>query len=233
LSFFYEVYQKGDSTLNVSYTIADGNGVDLAKLDKRISVVDGRNEIHESLEKIIFALGDYQLTVKVLDSNKTILKSVSKKFYSKIFGFPNSVRDLDESIRELRYIARPDELSEIEDGKTYEERLKLFENFWKNLDPSPNTVENETLNEYYRRVEYANEHFTGYFKGWQSDMGMVYITLGSPDQVTRHPYEIDSKPYEIWEYYIINRTFLFVDHTNFGDYRLENPQYGDWFRYRP
>ena len=89
------------------------------------------------------------------------------------------------------------------------------------------------MNEYYRRVEYANENFNGYFKGWRSDMGMVYITLGPPDQVTRRPYEIDSKPYEIWDYYILNRSFIFVDQTNFGDYRLENPAYGDWFRYRP
>ncbi len=233
LSFFYEVYQKGDSTLNVSYTIFDMEGVGLAKVDKKIQVVDGRNEIHETLDKIKFALGDYQLTVSVLDSNGTLLKSIKKIFYSKIFGFPSSVRDLDKSIRELRYIARADELSEIEKGKTYSDRLKLFIDFWKRLDPSPNTVENETLNEYYRRVEYANKHFGGYFEGWRSDMGMVYITLGPPDQVTRHPYEIDSKPYEIWEYYFINRTFIFVDYTNFGDYRLENPQYGDWFRYRP
>ena len=89
------------------------------------------------------------------------------------------------------------------------------------------------MNEYYRRVAYADAHFKGYFKGWRSDMGMVYITLGSPDQVTRRPYEIDSKPYEIWEYYTLNRSFVFIDQTNFGDYRLQNPAYGDWFRYRP
>ena len=87
--------------------------------------------------------------------------------------------------------------------------------------------------EYYRRVEYANAHFKGYFKGWKSDMGMVYITLGPPDQVTRRPYEMDSRPYEVWEYYTLNMNFVFVDNTNFGDYRLQNPTYGDWFRYRP
>ena len=61
-------------------------------------------------------------------------------------------------------------------------------------------------------------------------MGMIYIVLGPPDNVDRHPFEYDSKPYEIWYYYDINRSFYFLDETGFGDYRLLNRNY-DWFRY--
>ncbi len=131
----------------------------------------------------------------------------------------------------MMYIASPSEIDYIKEAKTYDEKLKRYLAFWKKKDPTPNTPENEVLNEYYRRVDYANANFKSYYEGWRTDMGMIYITLGPPDQVERHPFEYDSKPYEIWYYYNLNRRFIFVDETGFGDYRLLNPDFTDW-RYR-
>lgn len=51
-------------------------------------------------------------------------------------------------------------------------------------------------------------------------MGMVFILLGSPNNVERHPFDIDSKPYEVWSYYDYNRQVVFLDETGFGDYKL-------------
>ena len=140
--------------------------------------------------------------------------------------------DLDKAIDQLVYIAVGDEQSFIEDGKSYEEKLNRFKAFWKTKDPTPNTIENEVFNEYYRRISFSNEKFKTYMEGWKTDMGMVYILLGPPNNVERHPFEYDSKPYEIWEYYTLNRSFVFVDETGFGEYRLANRVFGDWFRYR-
>ncbi len=61
---------------------------------------------------------------------------------------------------------------------------------------------------------------------------MVFIILGPPNNVDRHPFEYDSKPYEVWEYYNLSKNFVFVDETGFGDYRLVTPMYGDFYRYR-
>lgn len=233
LSFFYVVYSDTTDTLNLTYSINNKDGVPLYVKDKVLPVEKGKNEVNETLDNLKFNLGDYQFEVKIFDKNKKMIKGSGKKFYSKIYGFPASIRNLDLAVKQMQYIASPSDIDEIEETEDYSEKLKKFLFYWKKLDPSPNTVENETLNEYYRRVDYANANFKGYFKGWRSDMGMVYITLGPPDQVVRRPYEIDSKPYEIWDYYVLNRSFVFVDQTNFGDYRLQNPAYGDWFRYRP
>lgn len=63
-------------------------------------------------------------------------------------------------------------------------------------------------------------------------MGMVFIILGTPSNIDRHPFELDSKPYEIWHYYEINRQYVFVDYTGFGDYRLVTPFYGDVNKFR-
>jgi GWxTD domain-containing protein len=233
LSFYYEIYSNKDDSLHLTYAINNKDGEPLFVQDKIVKVAKGKNEFNETINNLQFTLGDYQFEVKILDKNNKMIKGSGKKFYSKIYGFPTSIRDLDLAVKQMQYIASPSDIDEIESAETYSEKLKRFLYYWKRLDPSPNTVENETLNEYYRRVEYANANFKGYFKGWRSDMGMVYITLGPPDQVLRRPYEINSRPYEVWDYYVLNRSFIFVDQTNFGDYRLQNPAYGDWFRYRP
>ena len=40
-----------------------------------------------------------------------------------------------------------------------------------------------------------------------------------------HPFEINSKPYEVWYYNALNRRFVFVDYTGFGDYELVEPEW--------
>ncbi len=104
--------------------------------------------------------------------------------------------------------------------------------FWKKRDPNPNTPRNEKMEEYYARVDYANKHFSHYIDGWRTDMGMVYIMFGAPNNVDRHPFDLDAKPYEIWAYYDLNYSFVFVDQTGFGDYRLETPVWDVWNRVR-
>jgi GWxTD domain-containing protein len=233
LSFFFEVYSDKPREIKILYSINNMDGIPQYSVGYDFVLNKGKNEINETFKNIAFSLGDYQLEIKILDKNGDTIKRIRKNFASKLFGFPASIRDLDIAVKQMQFIASPSDVEKIEDAGDYSERLKSFIVYWKKLDPSPNTVENETLNEYYRRVDYANKAFKGYFKGWRSDMGMVFITLGPPDQVTRRPYEMDSKPYEVWDYYVVNKRFVFVDQTNFGDYRLQNPAYGDWFRYRP
>ncbi|MCK4723767.1 MAG: GWxTD domain-containing protein, partial [Dehalococcoidia bacterium] len=61
--------------------------------------------------------------------------------------------------------------------------------------------------------------------GWESDMGMVYIIYGQPDDIERHPFDIDRKPYQIWFYYSKGWRFVFMDVNMLGDYRLVTPLY--------
>ena len=115
------------------------------------------------------------------------------------------------------------------------EKAKRFVAFWKNLDPNPADEYNPVFNEYFSRVAYANDNFSTYsLEGWRSDRGMVLIILGAPDNIDRHPFEYYSKPYEVWQYYNLNRQFMFIDYTGFGDYRLspDTPLYGDLYRFR-
>ena len=145
---------------------------------------------------------------------------------------PNAVKDIEKAIEQMVYIATPSEMDSLRDEKSAEKRVEKFKEFWKKKDPSLATEENEVMNEYFRRVEFANKNFSHYLEGWKTDMGMVLIILGEPSNVERHPFEIDSKPYEVWEYYDLNKKLVFIDNTGFGDYRLLTPLTGDMTRFR-
>ena len=103
-------------------------------------------------------------------------------------------------------------------------KLEFFLKFWKDRDPSPGTEENEAMDSYYTKVSMANQNFTVMGrKGWRSDRGMIFILLGPPDEVIRNDYPSGSRPYQIWQYYSINRQFEFYDRNGFGDYELIYP----------
>ncbi len=232
LSFFYEIYSDKDQILNLKYEIENSEEDIIYNASVAQKILQGTNFIKHKLEGTSVSLGKYRLIAKAVDSDDDIIVGTSKYFVSRIYGFPATITDLDEAVEQMVYIAGSTVLDDIEETEDPEERLQKFKDYWKSKDPSPNTTQNEVLYEYYRRVAYANKNFKHYYAGWRTDMGMIYIMLGPPNNVERHPFEYDSKPYEIWYYYGINQQFYFVDDTGFGDYRLLNFNYGDWYRYR-
>jgi GWxTD domain-containing protein len=233
ISFFYEIFSTKKQDAIVEYRLIDKNKNMAQTKTGNIALDSGRNVVNYKLSNFKLSLGEYFLEIKLRDDIYNLISESSKKIISKIVGFPSSIMDLDKAIEQMIYISNSEELDKLKNISDPDEKMKAFKDFWKAKDPTPNTEENEILYEYYRRVDYANENFKHYYEGWKTDMGMIYIILGAPSNVERHPFEYDSKPYEIWDYYDINRRFIFIDQTGFGDYRLLNQNYGDWYRYRP
>lgn len=133
------------------------------------------------------------------------------------------IADLAQSIRQLRFVANQEELDNINDAETREEKLKRFEIFWNKIDPTPNTDRNEAFDEYYARIQYANANFRSYTEGWMTDKGMVFIVFGQPMNMERYPSGYgDNRIYERWTYRT-GREFIFLDNTGFGDFRLVRP----------
>lgn len=194
----------------------------------------GRTQIFVKLDSTNLPIGDYSVYVQAVptDSQENVLATTSRKFAVRWTGLPKSIASLDLAVDQLQYVAKEKELEHIKAATTQEEKQRRFMEFWKTRDPNPNTPRNEKMEEYYAKVDYANKHFKHYIEGWKTDMGMVYIMFGPPNNVDRHPFEIDSKPYEIWSYYDINYQFVFVDQTGFGDYRLTTPIWEVWQRAR-
>ena len=59
-------------------------------------------------------------------------------------------------------------------------------------------------------------------EGWRTDRGRIHIIYGPPDEIESRGMEVDQDPAEIWYYTSSGRTFVFIDHTGFGDYILAN-----------
>ncbi|HED06107.1 MAG TPA: GWxTD domain-containing protein [Ignavibacteria bacterium] len=232
LPFFFEVYSSNPRNVNIQYAIYDNHNKRIFYETERKNINKGENRIFHIVHDSSFSLGNYKLSIDLKNKNNVLLASVQKRFFSQWVGVPSTVRDLGKAIKEMVYIASPSAIDSMQEAKTKDEKLKLFLAFWKKIDPTPNTQNNPVFDEYFRRVAYANAHFTQYIKGWRTDRGMVFILLGPPNSVDRHPFDIDSKPYVVWEYYSLNRNFVFVDETGFGDYRLVTPLTGDLYRFR-
>lgn len=144
-------------------------------------------------------------------------------------GIPIATADLDEAIDQLRLIATAfewDSLSEVQGAShaVTEKRAAIVE-FWRKRDDEHpvSAMHSRPVDVFYARIAYANDHYsTSFLPGWKSDRGRVFVELGRPDFVERHPYEGNQKPYEVWEYTSpIHERFVFVDLYMLGDYRLQ------------
>lgn len=232
VGLFYEIYSDTARSVLLNYVIIDTKSEPVKTQSLDYMLKSGTNQIHFTMGNPELAMGEYAVAVQIQDHSKNVLAQSEKKFVSRWVGVPSSVKDLDKAVEQMVYIAKDSEVDHIKDAESKEEKLQRYLDYWKAKDPTPSTEQNEVFEEYYRRIGYANDHFKHYMEGWRTDMGMIYVTLGPPSNVERHPFEFDSKPYEVWDYYEINRRFVFVDQTGFGDYRLITPVYGNWWHYR-
>ena len=130
--------------------------------------------------------------------------------------------DIDLSIMQLAYVARDNDIDYIKKAKNEEEKINRFEAFWKRLDPTPESDINEAFIQYYSRIELANQKFKSYTDGWRTDMGGVFVVYGMPYSVEKSNSNTAGKIYEKWTF-SNNKTFIFIDNTGFGDFRLYSP----------
>jgi GWxTD domain-containing protein len=215
-----------DSTYRVRYRVADDSDQTAAKGDTVVARSGARTPF--LLRPYLGGLspGSYRFVVELevaappgKSHGKPEVVRRDKRFevaQSKVSVGPDARSSLDV----LRYIAKPAEAAEMNRLQTDEERQAYWEAFWSRRDPSPDTPENEARDEFYQRVQYANQHFGVGEAGWKTDMGRIYITYGRPDEVVRNPFNFDRPPEEIWYYFQEQQTFVFVDKDGFGRYEL-------------
>lgn len=230
--FFLQVFAPVDTQMMFEYRVISSDNTTITAKKVKRNLVKGKNQFAENLDSITASTGEYMLHVRVLDTQDKELSSSQRGLAIRLSGLPMIIKDIDKAIDQLVYIAKPSEMDTIKAGKTYEAKLQRFMEFWLTRDRNEATEENEVFAEYYARVDYANKNFGHYIDGWRTDMGMVFIYLGMPNNVERHPFDYDSKPFEVWEYYELNKRFVFVDYNGFGDYRLITPFSGELYRFQ-
>ena len=235
LSIFCEIYSDSACSFWIDYEIFDESETSIFKSKSLLDVKNGTNQFFKNLDSLNIDLGKFLLKITLKDSSDKVIDTSTKNFISRLYGVPATITDLDKAVDQLIYIANPEDLEFIKATDNRLEKSKRFVAFWRKQDPNPADEYNPVFNVYFNRIAYSNENFTTYsLEGWRSDRGMVLIILGAPDNIDRHPFEYYAKPYEIWQYYNLNRQFVFIDNSGFGDYRLspDTPLYGDLYRFR-
>jgi GWxTD domain-containing protein len=152
-------------------------------------------------------------------------------------------KELDSQYRkwldeDVVYIISPEERSAFLHLATNEEREQFIEQFWQRRNPDPDSADNTFKEEHYRRIAYANEHYSSGIPGWKADRGRIYIMWGAPDEIDSHPAggsydrpssegggETSTYPFEDWRYRYLegigeNVELEFVDPTMSGEYHL-------------
>jgi GWxTD domain-containing protein len=180
----------------------------------------------------IFGIGiniDYSL------SQSTERKSATKKNKSGGDQVNHYKKWLDEDVV---WIISDDEKSTFKALQNDEERENFVEQFWERRNPDARGGDNAFKEEHYRRIAYANEHFTSGIAGWRTDRGRIYIMFGKPDELESHPTggiynrpynegggQTSTFPFEKWWYRHIEGIgddieIEFVDKSMSGEYRM-------------
>ena len=180
---------------------------------KKVYVKNGWNFIPLRLRGLSPA--DYRFVLKVRSYTREAVVPV-------LIGSGWTEKQWKYMIMAVRYIFTREEVDSLENA-SLSDKKKLWDAFWERRDPTPGTSRNEAYIEFLRRFRYAEEHYRSIFGGALSDMGIIYVTLGPPDDVERHDFESDRSPYIIWYYYRYNLKFKFEDAFGTGDYELVDP----------
>lgn len=246
---YYEIYASTPRELQVTYSVTERNRVEdrpsfrallgLAT-DQRVeqgtpvlvteplSVPAGRTPATFQIDTENLQVGEYMLGIRIESVEGATLAEASRPVAVKWMGLDAQIANLEDAIRQLRYIAKSDEMRAMTRAESPEEQLRLFQEFWETRDPTPGTSRNERMEEYYFRVSYANERYSRFHEeGWNTDRGEVFITFGDPDYVENHPFGYGTEPYQIWYYESRGRRFIFVDEHGTGDFQLAIPIWDD------
>jgi GWxTD domain-containing protein len=146
------------------------------------------------------------------------------------FGDDLPVASFEQMLSYLRYFATPARLRLLREV-TPEQRAEAWARFVASSDPSPTTPEHEGLRQYFLRLQAANMRFRDEGQqGWLTDRGMVFITLGEPEQVREsNPMDVGQRGrFLVWDYPSRRVTLLFQDQTGFGRWRLTPQSQGDF-----
>ena len=180
--------------------------------------------------------GNYNLVVSVRDKNNTMIAQQAS-FFQKLNNrvkslasiapdmnltntFANRINDTDalrEYIRSLRPVSTETERIFID---TYVETTdqtslqQFFYNFW--TDRNPDQPEQAWINYNNEVIKANNTYSTQVKKGYNTDMGRIYLQYGPPNTITDRPFDEGVVPYQIWHYYSLNnnrerdKKFVFV-----------------------
>lgn len=208
-SVIFGFSRSGRELIRSSGTLVDSAGMGVWLL---------RLPIADSLGRPRIVNGYYEVQARGYVADSAVMRSAVVSFYVAL-PFYYSDSGWRHRVERLIYVASVEEIRRLRSVPP-EHRAAVWDSFWRTRDPDPVTRVNEREEEYFSRIEYADEHFGGADKGYRSDRGRIYVLYGAPDAIESKPFEIDRPAQQVWYYYTQGLVFLFVDRFGWGEYLL-------------
>lgn len=119
-----------------------------------------------------------------------------------VAGFFACSADLEALVRQsMTYICSATEVEKLKDPAQSEQ---VFNQFWARAGGNDKDRTEKLKQEFVRRVQYSNQHFSSYKPGCLTDRGMIYIVYGEPERMLKEGFQ------EIWAYKASG-----IEHINF------------------
>jgi GWxTD domain-containing protein len=133
--------------------------------------------------------------------------------------------EVARSVEHINIIASETEKRRIRRIEDLNEKRRFLMEFWGKRDPTPGQHVNGFKEEFYQRLQYANDRYSNNrSEGWKTDRGRTILKYGMPSAVEPHLYDRDMEPYELWQYNNIpgegQAIFVFADRNGFGEFEL-------------
>lgn len=175
-----------------------------------IEVRDRNNELQSS-QAIFFQRVGNEVETPSIDYAEHL---VGQTFVSEL----TSIDTLSAYIQSLRPIAGANEAALIDRFARHKDldlMKRFFYGFWYERNPDQPDV---AWQEYKTRVADVNRTYsTAIKKGYETDMGRIYLQYGPPNVITDRPSEPSAYPYQIWLYNRADRwsnvRFVFYDRS--------------------
>jgi GWxTD domain-containing protein len=222
------VYDRRSAAIPGAYQlrwkVIDEAGADLSKGDTTVALdTTGQFTLKPPVRDLF--LGAYTLEVEVREGARQW--KTARTFEVETLNLPRG-QNYATVVEILSNLATREEYEVLRKASTDSARVRAWETFWLRRDPTPDTPRNEAMLDFFRRVRYANTHFSGQTgAGWRTDQGRVYIRYGAPDQIEDRAATFQEPPLQIWHYFALNRRFVFADREGFGRYELVSPGLDD------
>ena len=190
--------------------------------------IRGESRTAEMIHRVsadTLAAGYYQIEVTVQDRVTNRQNSARDYFViaERAFATLRLFPDMEKEQQLLRYFL-PSTRFRNWDSMSDDAKRNFIDRFWTLNDPNPQTEIDEFIEIIRERVQYANQHFSYFRDGWETDLGRIYIRNGEPSEIEKNLTDIDTrltrKEYQIWRYRDLNMVYLFLDIQGNGNFRL-------------
>ena len=215
---------KAGQPLELRYVLKEWDDSIVQSWQETITPEIGMLQLTRNITEHVPYAGNYTLEVSCQAEPKAveIAGRFSVKFQPGQGNGASEAPSADKTYLALKYLCSDDEYQQIinSTGDSQETHIAAF---WEPRDPTPNTAANELRDEFDRRTQFANLHFSIIqlkMQGWETDRGKIYILNGPPTWVRSQSNEFGRPPIEIWYYKSLDIRYVFRDKKGDGNYKL-------------